>query len=357
MLGLLSLGLTILMIYTLVKNALTGTQLNPEDEFTGEIDLIIPILKQSEFYFDEWSDQLVEIDKLNNNIKCHLIIDGHHPQTNSFHELKKKFHFIEIHEFISKPAGKEVMPWMMAHLCHSLRGDVVILGDPELVPEKHIFKSLGKTITQKNKAYFVLPQNNKSKLINEAVVSLNPTLAMASLFDFRGIRRNFASPLMSISQGWLAMSSQDFKEIDWNKINVPSWKEAVAKSWALENKRYELIFTDFLKRHYPIDFKKLITEIIKFWPAHWPKGERIGLIFFLATLYIWSFPILYFFSHPFWSIGSLLLLTLYRIFTKIIFRDSWGAVMLHPLGVIVWIGCFLAWVLSVLRRVITQRRP
>lgn len=343
MLGLVALGLTVVMIYTLVKNALIGTQLSSNDQYSGKIELIIPITARSEFYLEPWINNLSQFN-LDGQVKIHILIDGHHPAVNAWQELHQKLPYVELHSFLTKPLGREAVPWMIEQMAPKISGDVVIIGDAELVPTESAFISLAKLVSEKQKAYFVLPQTQKQNTLGEAIASINPTLALASVFGFRRIRRNVSHPLVSIAQGWMGMPLPMFKQFNWTKVNIPSWKEALAKGWDLENKSYILAFGEkHLLRYYPEEVMVQTAQLKTYWEELWLKGERTGLWLYLAVLFIWSFPIFCIFTHPFWSLASIMLLVLYRFFTKIVFQESWGAMILHPVATLVWIWTFISW--------------
>lgn len=344
MLGLVTLGLTVVMIYTLVKNALVGTQLSSEDKYHGTLELIIPITQNSEFYLEPWLHNLSGFQSLQGHVRIHILIDGHHPAMNAWQELHQKLPNVELHSFVSRPLGRNSVPWIIEQISSKITGDVVIIGDAELVPTEHAFMSLGKLVSDKQKAYFVLPQTHKQSLLGETIAVLNPTLALASVFGFRKFRRNVSHPLVSISQGWMGMPLSLFRSFDWSKVNIPSWKEALAKGWDVENKTYILAFGEkHLLRYYPENLQAHVNQLGTLWEELWNKGERTGVWLYLAVLFIWSFPVVCLLTHPFWALGSFLLLILYRFFTKIVFQESWGAMFLHPLGSAIWLGTFLWW--------------
>lgn len=350
MLGLVAIGLTIVMIYTLVKNALIGTQLSSKDSYSGTIELIIPITSRSEFYLEPWLKNLSSFHTIGGHLKIHILIDGHHPAVNAWQELHQKLPYVELHSFLMKPLGREAVPWMMEQIAPKIKGQVVVIGDAELVPTEHAFISLGHLVSEKDRAYFVLPQTAKGNVLGEAIAAINPTLALASVFGFRRIRRNISHPLVSISQGWMGMPLHTFQAFDWSKVNIPSWKEALSKEWHLENKSYILAFGEKqLLRYYPEHVKIQIHQLGIYWAELWSKGERSGLWLYLAALFIWSFPILCFLTHPFWALASIFLLVLYRFFTKIVFQESFSATILHPVGCIVWLGTFFWWITSGIR--------
>ncbi len=357
MLGLVALGLTMLMIYTLVKNALIGIQLNAEDKFSGTMELIIPISSRSEFYLEPWIKNLSSFNTLGGHLRIHILIDGHHPAVNAWQELHQKLPYVELHSFLMRPLGREAIPWMIEQIAPKIKGDIVVIGDAELVPTEHAFISLGHLVSKKQKAFFVLPQTKRQNVIGEAVASINPTLALASIFGFRRIRRNVSHPLVSIAQGWMGMPLSAFKDFDFSKVNIPSWKEALAKGWDMENKTYILAFGEkHLLRYYPEDLKVQIYQMRTYWEELWLKGERTGLLLFLAVLLIWSSPIFFLPDHPIWAMSCLLLLVLYRFFTKIVFQESWRAMILHPLACLVWIGTFVWWSFTGLKTKYRTRR-
>lgn len=347
MLGLLALAFTIIMIFTLVKNALIGTQLSSQDSFRGTMELIIPITSRSEFYLEPWLKNLSTFHSMGERLKIHILIDGHHPSVNAWQELNEKLPFVQIHSFLMRPLGREAVPWMIEQIAPKINSEIVVIGDAELVPTEYAFQSLGHLVSEKNKAYFVLPQSARLSVLGEAIAVLNPTLALASVFGFRKFRRNFSHPLVSIAQGWMGMPYDYFINFDWSKVNIPSWKESLAKGWDMENKTYILAFGEkHLVRYYPENLKVHLNDLRSYWGELWTKGERMGLILYLVILFVWSFPVLCFFSHPFWALASIALLILYRFFSKIVFQESFIALFLHPIGCLFWLGTFFWWSIS-----------
>lgn len=357
MFGLVALGLTVLMIYTLVKNALIGTQLSNADKFSGTVELIIPITSRSEFYLEPWIQNLSSFQDFQGHLRIHVLIDGHHPAITAWQELNQRLPYVEIHSFLLRPLGREAVPWMIEQIAPKIKGDVVILGDAELVPTEHAFQSIGKLVSEKQKAFFILPQTAKLTALGEAIASINPTLGLASVFGFRKIRRNISHPLVSIAEGWMGMPLSIFKAFDFSKVNIPSWKEALAKGWDLENKTYILAFGEkHLLRYYPEEVKVHILQLKNQWADLWPKGERTGLWMYLAALFIWSFPILCFFTHPFWALASVFLLILYRFFTKIVFQESTTTIFLHPVAAVIHLFSFGWWVFTSFQAKYGQRK-
>ncbi len=358
MFGLVALGLTVVMIYTLVKNALIGIQLSSNDKYLGTVELIIPITAESEFYLEAWKANLSQLQTAGGHVRIHILIDGHHPSVNDWQELNQTLSNVQIHSYLVRPNDRAAVPWMIEQVSSHIQGDVVIIGDSALVPTESAFTSIGRLITDKQKTYFVLPQTLKRNIVGEAIAAMNPTLALTSVFGFRKIRRNFSHPLLSLSEGWMAMPLGTFKEFNWSKVNIASWKEAMAKEWEVENKTYLLAFGEkHLLRYYPQDLREQVNKIKAYWPALWSRTDRTGMWLFVASLFIWSFPLFSIFTHPFWALASILLLCLYRFFTKIVFQESWRAIFLHPVACFVWIGTLVWWGGESLRAKYGSQRP
>lgn len=347
MLGLFAIGFTALMIFTLVKNALIGVQLSGHEELTDNIEIIIPITPNSDFYLTQWISNLENHPDVMKHVKIRLLIDGHHPSLNAWQEVGAKLNHLEIQSFASSPIERESIPWMIEQVADKVNSKVVIFGDADLVPNAKLFNSLLKSVLNKNKPFFIIPQTSKINRFGEAVACLGPTIAMTSLLSFRKIKRHISYPLVGISYGWIAMPLEIFKDIDWQKINIYSWKEALVKKLNLENKSFVLAFGEkSLMRFYPENWKSLRNHLMNFWEINWLKGDRLGIWLYLLVLFVWSFPIFYLFTHPFWSLASIFLLILYRLFTKIIFQESWTAIILHPFSSLMWLGTFLWWGIS-----------
>lgn len=344
MLGLIVLGLTSIMIFTLVKNALLGKQLSKEDHFNGTIELIIPITPKSEFFLEAWQKSLSTYQLASGQLKVHILIDGHHASLNAWQELQTKISYLEIHSFPMRPVHVEPIPWMLDQITPKIQGQIVIIGDAELVPTENAFLSIASTVTEKDRSYFVVPQTAKFNVLGEAISVLNPTLAFTSFFGFRKWRRNLTHPLLSISQGWMAMSLKTFKALDFKTVRISTWKEAISRQWDEQGKTYHLAFGEkHLLRFYPEDVRTLTYQLKEKWDELWHKRDKMGFWLFLAALFLWSFPVICLMTHPFWSIASLILLLLYRFFSKIVFQESWKSIFLHPVACVFWLGTFVWW--------------
>lgn len=339
MLGLLALGLTSIMIYTLVKNALIGKQLSKDDQFNGSIELIIPVTTKSDFFLEAWQNSVGAFNLGPGQLKVHVLIDGHHPSLNAWEQLRSKIPYLEIHSFPMRPSHVESVPWMLEQMAPKISASVVIIGDAEIVPNEHAFLSIGKHVSEKNRSYFVVPQTAKFNTLGEAITVLNPTLAFTSFFGFKRWRRNLTHPLLSISQGWMAMGLATFKEIDFKSVRISTWKEAISRQWDEQNKTYQLAFGEKnLLRFYPDDLKTLVYQLRDKWDDLWSRKDKMGFWLFVVALFLWSFPVVCFLTHPFWSLASIFLLILYRFFSKIVFQESWKAIILHPVACLFWLG-------------------
>lgn len=347
------------MIFTLVRNALIGVQLNSSDSYHGDIELIIPITTRSEFYLEPWMQTLKNFRALHeSNLRIHILIDGHHPALTAWQELHQKLPYVELHAFPMRPEDASPIPWMIKQVASQIKSKVVIIGDAELVPSESAFLSLAHHVTSSGKPFFVLPQTARLSYVGESIAVLNPTLALASVFGFRKYRRNLSHPLMSIAQGWMGMPQETFQELDWNKMPLPSWKQSIAEQWDRSKQSYTLAFGEkHLLRHYPTEISVQIQQLRTYWEELWSKGDRTGLWLFAVAITLWSFPVASFWFFPLWSVATLILLGLYRFFSKVIFQERWSSVLLHPFGCMVWIATFIWWGSMVLRRRFGSRGP
>lgn len=347
MLGLLVIALTFVMIVTLVRNALVGKQLTADESYAGTIELLIPITPRSEFYIEPWMTTLETLKELQGRLKIRILIDGHHPAMTAWTELSQKLPFVTLHSFINRPVGGHAIPWMLNEVAPEVTGDVVIIGDAELVPTEAAFVSLAHFIDQKKRAFFVLPQTVRGNIFGESVALLNPTLALASVFGFRKFRRNVSHPMLSIAQGWFGMPLTLFKDVDFSKIRVASWKKGLAEYFELLHQDFQLAYGEkYLRRYYPEEIKVQIFQMKTYWEELWSKGDRAGFWLYVACLFIWAYPIFAFRSHPFQAFASLTLLCLYRFFSKIVFQESWRGVALHLFGAAVWVATLVWWVVT-----------
>lgn len=359
MLVFLVLCLISFMIFTLVRNALIGVQLHAGDTYNGDVELLIPITSRSEFYLEPWMKTLSEFRTLQgNNLRIHILIDGHHPALTAWQELHQKLPHVELHSFPMRPEGAHAVPWMIKQVSPLIKGRIVIIGDAELVPTEAAFLSLAHHVTTQERPYFVLPQTARLSLVGEAVAALNPTLALASVFGFKKYRRNLSHPLMSIAQGWIGMPLLTFQSLDWGRMPLPSWKQSLAEQWDRNGQSYTLAFGEkHLQRYYPAEFNIQVQQLRIYWEELWSKGDRAGLWLFAVALILWFFPFLTLPIYPIWALATMGVLAIYRFFAKIVFQERWTSLFLHPVGCLVWIVAFAWWASDVLRSKYGSRGP
>lgn len=345
MLGLIVIGLTTFMIFTLVKNALFAKQLSSDDTYSGSIDLLIPIAKDSEFFLEPWLHSLHKLSS--GQINIHILLDAQNPTMDVWDQLKERLPHVTLHIFENRPLGARPIPWLLGNMANKVLSDIVIIGDPELVPTEQAFLSVGKIIQDKKRPVYVIPQTAKISTLGEAIAILNPTLALISVYGFRRLRRNISYPLMSIAQGWMGMPVEVFKRLDLGHSVFASWKEACSKRWDMEGTKYILTFGEkHLQRYYPESASIHIFKMKSYWNELWNLEDKKGFTLYLVALFVWAFPVLFFFSHPFWSFASFILLAMYRFFSKIVFQESIGSLVLHPIGALIWVGTFFWWLID-----------
>jgi hypothetical protein len=337
MLGILVLCSTLFITFSLVKNALFGKQVS-SDSFTGTIDVIVPVSGTDTFHPEQWSRAL--LDLRSPFVKIYILIDGHHPFIEQLNNFAAQFTFVEIHSFLTRPENTEATTWMISQISHRLSSEVVVIADPELIPSGTIFHSIAKMTKEKDRVYLTLPQTGKSKVVNEAIATLHPNLIFASLFGMQKYRFTLTLPIISLTRMWIAMPLQTFKELPSQNLRG-QFKESFYQHWFDEKKAVSLAFGEkHLLRDYPIVIEEQLKEFRDFWSHLWNLHSRKSFAIMVYTLVVWSFPLICF-AHPFWAMGSIFLLVLYRFFSKIVFQESWTAAILHPLATIIsWAGLF-----------------
>lgn len=349
MIGLAALGLTVVMIYNLVKNALTGTQLSEGDEFPGYVDVIIPVSQNSQLYFDAWEEALKGY-KVSGYTRIHFLIDGHNPQLEAWERLRLTYSHIEIHNFLMRPIEMNPVPWMIGQISSKLKGEIIVIGDSESAATETAFRSIAANIAKHKCTYFVIPQTAKLNTLNEAINVLNPTLALTSIFGFHKFSKNFSHPLIGLSDGWFAMDLATFQSLDLSKVFELNWKEGISRQLDSSNRNLKLAFGEkFIKRFYPVSTEEQKQKIIAFWPKLWSAPDHTGAMLFILTLFLWSFPFIFFMTNPIWSIAGLGLLLIYRFFTKIVYQESWTAVFLHPVAVFIYLASLANWIFMSLK--------
>ncbi len=325
-----------------MKNALLGKQISKDDTFTGTVELIIPVSESSVFLLEEWQRSINTSHLIPGQLKIHLLLDGNHPELTSWQEQLRATPYIEVHNFPMRPPQVEPVTWMLEQIASRIQSQIVIIGDAELVPTESVFLSISKAILEKNRSYYIVPQTAKTTLLGETIAVINPTLAFTSFFGFKKWRRNFTHPLLKISQGWMAMRLEAFRELDFKTAQDFSWKEHISRQWDEQKKNYHLSFGEkHLIRYYPKDVKTHVQQLRNQWEVLAQSKNKVGFALFIVALFLWSFPVVCLMSHPFWAIASFFLLILYRFFSKIVFQESWTSIILHQLGCVFWLGTLI----------------
>lgn len=328
MLGLLVLALTCFLIVTLIKNALMGQQLSKNEQFLGQITLILPIDPKDQFEMNPWINALNELTPYSSQIRILVLIDGHHYSAALWEKLKSEFSFLDVKILSLKDGAKDVT------------SDVVIIGDPDLIPTPHAFISAAHYTQTKKRVYVTVPQTSKESVLSEAIFSLNPVLAFTSIYGFTSFKRPFTHPLLSLSRSWMTFPREVFSHLTFDQPNTFTWKEMICTQLEGEKQKYYLAFGEKqLIRYYPTKLKDQLHKMKSFWEILWTDRNRKGFWIFTAILFIWSYPLMIF-TNFFSAIFSLLLLFVYRFFSKIVFQESIRSIVLHPLACLAWIGTF-----------------
>ncbi len=338
MLGLLALGFTSLMIYTLVKNALFGIQLNKTSSFHGPLELVIPVGANQSIVFERWLDAIDSFTPFNGQLKIHFLFDGVQPDLDQWKKLSSTYPWIKIHHFTQRPNETESCSWMIDQISSSIDSSVIMITDPQTIPGPEALISLGSFISEKQIPIYTIPQTAQVSILSEAIFSLNPTLTFISLFGIKKWRKHFSQNLFGTSDGLLCLDLKLFRSIDFKSMGITSWKDAAALEMQEQEIRFQIAFGEkFLKRFHSKTLDMALEEIAQTWQMMWNKKNKSTFWIFAASVFVWSFPVLCLITHPFWAIASFFLLVLFRFFTKIVFQESWTSVVLHPVGSGFWV--------------------
>jgi hypothetical protein len=330
----ISLALMGWMIFTLVKNAIIGVQLGPKDEYHESLEIILPITGTDYFYAEEWIKRIKTFHLFKqNNLRIHFLMDKHNPQTHILQGLEKDISFIEVHTFTILPENIQIVPWMISQISDQIKGKNVIVGDAEIIPTEEGLRSMAYNCDKHERPLLVLPQMARTHFAGEALESLSPSLALISFLTLSRRAKAYFYPLLEISNCWIIMKLEVFKDISWEKQNLPQWKHCVTHSWETKNIPLKLAFGEkHLTKYYPTPFKEHVNKLFKSTEALWELKNKNGLFLFLIFQFLWFIPIGFLGVYPLWTILGLFLLVLYRFFTKIIFQESWISVALHPIS-------------------------
>jgi hypothetical protein len=351
MLGLLALGFTSLMIYTLVKNALFGIQLNKTSSYHGTIELIVCNGPQDNISFEHWGNALSSYSSFSDQLIVHFLFDGLHSDLGKWQQLSQGKNWIKIHHFTQRPSESNSCPWMIDQISSSIQSSIVLITDSQTIPSNEAIISLGSFMLEKQTPIYAIPQTAQVSTLSETIFSLNPTLSFISLFGIKKWRRHFAKNLFSITDGLLCVDQKFFKELNFKASNNFSWKELFFKNFEDTGLRFQLAFGEkFLKRYHSQSSAAGLLEISQNWESMWSKKNKLPFWIFAASVFVWSFPLICLFTHPFWAMASFFLLVLYRFFTKIVFQESWTSVILHPVGSAYWIIGLFKFILKKFRQ-------
>jgi hypothetical protein len=340
MTGLMPIGLILTMIYNLVNNALRGLQIK-NGEFTGTIDYLIPYYPHHHIPFEQWEQILQHSLDAKINVNFHFISAGHHEQTHNLENLQKKFSNIKVHVFMASQEDEILSTWMIENIRQHINAEIVFIADINLVPDESVLLNSSQNLKSGQSAQIIFPQTSKQNFIGDSLAQLSPGLCYISLFGRGQLRKNLSQHLIGLTQLCICMTKTQFQDLPWNKFSAVTWKEAILNTWNLQNTHFNVAFGEkHLKTYYPNLFKQHFVYMRTTWKKYWNHNNRIGLIIFIFIHLAWSLPLLSFLTHPFWALGSLLLIMMYRLFTKIIFQESWISVILHPFSSICWLVAF-----------------
>lgn len=324
MIGFIFLLLAARQIYIIIKNGLTARQI--KEASTGEGVLVLIEVKNSDFLEPSYLSHLESIKEPH---KLYMMAPLDHPQILEFsnRSLQLKTFNPEIESVVD----------VINNVCLSEDAASVLVSDSNIIFNSEGLFGLEKQLKDSKGPFCIIPQVHSSNLTVDCLYTLNPNLALISLFSFKRLTRSLKHPLLNATQLSFAFRKQDFETF----MDDAFWKSSLLYSFRARAIGVKLCFGEkFFSVLLTPDLNSLWQKMGKVWQETFKTQNYSTLSLLIQTL-IWSFPALFFKSHPFYALLILFLLLIYRIFTVIIFQENVISILIHPFAGLMWLGSFL----------------
>lgn len=324
MIGFIFLLLAARQIYIIIKNGLTARQIRPAT--TGVGSLVLVDVKKSDIIDPQFLAQMEAI-KAPHEIKFMVAMD--HPQI-----LELSGRGLPIASYNSH---LESAIDVINRLTLETSLETILVTDFNVEFNSEALFGLEKLLADNKGPYLIIPQIHSKNITVDCLYTLNPNLALISLFSFKRLTRSSRRPLLTSSEVCMAYRKIDFElfpdQEDWKSSLFSGFhSRAIGLKLCFGEKYFSLYLTE--------DLKSLWEKMLNSWDRAELSKNYSALAYFIQCL-IWAFPVLFFKSHPFYSIGILLLILIYRIFTFIIFQENILSILLHPISSLMWLASLL----------------
>lgn len=324
MIGFIFLLLSTRQIYIIIKNGLTSRQIKKAS--SGQGSLVLIMIKNSDFIDLDFLQQLALIRSPHQPT---LIIPMDHPQILQLAEQS-----IAV---VSYDSSTQSAVTMINQLCGKSELESIFVCDFNIVFENDGLFGLEKILVENNGPFCIIPQVHSNNMTIDCLYTLNPNLALISLFSFKRLTRALRRPLLEVSELGLAFRKTDFKDFPENQ----EWKSSLFHGFHTRALGIKLCFGEkFFSVYLASDLKALWQKMGKIWQKA-EEAKDYSLPSLLVMCLIWAFPILFFESHPFYAIAIIFLLLIYRLFTLIIFQENILSIVIHPISSVLWLARFV----------------
>lgn len=334
MIGFIFLLLAARQIYIIIKNGLTARQIR--EASTGQGVLVLVDIKNSDHIDNNYLNQIEEIQVPH---QLYLVAPLDHPQ---MIELSNRGIMMANYN-----QHVETSIDVINRLSLQTESESILVSDANILFDTNGLFGLEKLLTDNKGPYCIIPQVNSENITVDCLFTLNPNLALISLFSFKRLTRSLRHPLLAMSEICIAFRKKDFvlfpEHLNWKSSILYDFRNRAIGLKLCFGEKY---FSLYLKS----DLSSLWKKMRKLWEEAFQSKDYSTSSFLIQTL-IWLFPVLFFELHPFYSIGIFLLLLIYRIFTFIIFQENILSIFVHPIAALMWLTS-LGWnVIERIRRV------
>jgi|SRR5690554_2971011 len=323
MIGFIFLLLAARQIYIIIKNGLTARQIREAN--TGQGVLVLVEIKNSDHIDDTYLSRLESIKAPH---QLYLIAPLDHPQMLEF--SSRGFMMANYNHQVEKAID------VINRLSLETDCESILVSDANILFDSNGLFGLEKLLTDNKGPYYIVPQIYSENITIDCLFTLNPNLALISLFSFKRLTRSLRHPLLTMSEICIAYRKKDFELFP----DHSNWKSSILYDFRNRAIGLKLCFGEkFFSLYLKPDLASLWQKMRKQWEVALKSKDYSASSFFIQTL-IWLFPVLFFELHPFYSIGIFLLLLIYRIFTFIIFQENILSLFVHPIAALMWLVSF-----------------
>lgn len=324
MIGFIFLLLALRQIYIIIKNGLTAKQV--KEAGSGQGVLVLVHVNNSDVVE---SSYLTQLERVPAPHKVHFIVKLDHPQILEFGNRSFKIESFD--------PRVETSIDVINRLCAETHFESILISDGNILFNEQGLFGVEKLLHDHKGPFCILPQVHSNNLTVDCLYTLNPNLALISLLSFKKLTRSQQHPLLNISELSIAFRKIDFQAFPENSF----WKSSLFYSFRERAIGLKLCFGEKLFSIY------LGANLNSLWPKMMNIWKEASLTHsytaasFIVQLLVWSFPLLFFKSYPFYAIAIFFLLLIFRIFTLIIFQENLMSIIVHPIAGVMWLASFV----------------